>query len=478
MKQIIVIPKKTALTSEVNVRSDAISMSTRLKQIELGGRSFESNCIYDCLYCPEVECRDNKCEPASKSKNYFKKQPFSFLMVELMAPCADWSTLTAAVKAGADSVYFGTKELNMRATAKNFEVDELGKIVKFCHEYNVGAYLTVNTIIYEDESVDDLLKKAKKAGIDAIICWDFSVIEQCRGLGLPIYISTQASVANSRAANFYKKLGAKRVVLARECTLDQIRKIRKKTNIEIEAFVHGAMCISISGRCFTSQFLYNKSANRGECIQPCRRQYLVRDIEEDKELVLENNYVMSAKDLCAMPFLDELIDAGIDAFKIEGRTKTAEYVKIAVQSYREAIDAYKKGKLDKNMKDRLCKKLRTIYNRGFSDGFYFGKPGGFVRQYGSIATKVKVYAGKIVNFYKEVGVANIKVEGQTIKKGDEIAVIGPTTGCIIQNVDSMEIDNQPVEKAEKGKNVGIKLNELARENDRVYILKESKAVVH
>lgn len=402
---------------------------------------------------------------------------------ELLAPAGSWECLVTAIKSGADAVYVGVKELNMRATAKNFELSELKKITEYSHSHKVKAYLTLNSIIYEDEleKVKTILEEAKNANIDAVICWDFSVINLCKELQIPFHVSTQASVCNSKSADFFKKLGASRIVLARECSLEQIKEIKKNTDIEIEVFIHGAMCVSVSGRCFTSQFVFNRSANRGDCIQPCRRSYIVKDKEEGFELELDNNYVMSAKDLCTIKFIDRLIESGIDAFKIEGRTKTAEYVKIVVESYRQAIDAHEINRLTDELKTALYEKLKSVYNRGFSDGFYLGKPDkkDFASQYGGIQNEVKVYVGKVVNFYKKISVAEIKIEDNPVKVGDKIVIIGPTTGCVIQKIDSIELDkDKKIESAEKGMSIGIKLINSVRENDKVYLLKESKAVVH
>ncbi|MBU0757577.1 MAG: U32 family peptidase, partial [Nanoarchaeota archaeon] len=386
---------------------------------------------------------------------------------EILAPAGNRETLTTAVNAGADAVYLGVKELNMRATAKNFELAELSKIVSYCHEYSVRVFLTVNTIIYEDELklVKKIVNSAKQSGVDAIICWDFSVISECKRINMPFHISTQASVSNSAAANHFLALGAKRVVLARECSLEQIKEIRQHTDIEIEAFIHGAMCVAVSGRCFTSQFLYGRSANRGDCIQPCRRSYIINDTEEDKELVLENNFVMSAKDLCSIRFIDQIIETGVDSLKIEGRTKGAEYVKVVVESYRKALDAYEKGKLDDMLKKELFERLSVVYNRGFSTGFYKGKPkdSDFADQYGGVNTKKKVHVGKVTNFYKNIKVADIIVQDNGFRKGDELVIIGPTTGCIMQRIGSIEIGKgKKTDTAEKGMTVGVKLDEIAR----------------
>ncbi len=384
---------------------------------------------------------------------------------ELLAPASNFTMLNAAIKAGCDSVYFGIKKLNMRITADNFSLKELKKVIDICHKNNVKAYLAVNTIIYENEleKVKNILKEAKKNKIDAIICWDLSVIEEARKLGLTIHLSTQASVSNSRAALFYKKIGVKRIVLARECSLEDIKKIKTKAKIETEVFIHGAMCVSISGRCFTSQFLFGKSANRGDCIQPCRRSYNVKDIEKEFELKLKNNYIMSAKDLCVLPFIEKVI--GIDAFKIEGRNRSPEYVKTVTEVYREAIDSY--PNIDKK---KLMKKLKTVYNRDFSSGFFLGKPiNEFADVYGSKATKRKKYIGVVKNFYKKINVAEIKLEGGDIKVGDVILIIGPTTGVNEETITSIQRNKKEIKKSKKGQRAGIKLNSLVRENDKIYL---------
>jgi putative protease len=398
---------------------------------------------------------------------------------KLLAPVSEWSMLVAAIEAKADAVYFGVKQLNMRITAKNFELTELKKITDYCHKYKVKAYLTLNTIIYDDEI--SILKKtlsaAKKAKIDGVICWDWSVIRECEKLNLPIHLSTQASISNFESLSYLKNKikNLENVVLARELSLDQIKDIIKqikkhKLKIGIETFIHGAMCVSVSGRCFMSQSIFNKSANRGDCIQPCRRSYIIKDPEEGHEFKLEDNYVMSPKDLCTIEIIDELIDAGISTFKIEGRNRSPEYVKVVVECYRAAVDAHSKGKLDKKFKDKLVKKLKTVYNRGFSTGFYMGKPiDQWTDDYGSKATKKKTYVGYIKNFYKKVKAAEIKLEANNIKINDNILIIGPTTGVIEFKIKSMEINNKPTKQGKKGQSVAIKLNQLARENDKVFL---------
>jgi putative protease len=273
---------------------------------------------------------------------------------ELLAPAGNWQMLTAAVNSGADAVYFGVNKLNMRAKANNFKLDELKDVTDYCHSKNVDAHLTLNTIVYENEldEVDQVVKAAKDANIDLIICWDMAVIQKCMDHEVPFCISTQASISNTASAKMYKRLGAKRIVLARECTLEKIKEIKTDSKIDIETFIHGAMCVAVSGRCFMSHSVFGKSANRGECIQPCRRDYTVYDSDGDKEFILGEDYVMSPKDLCSIQFIDQLIEAGIDSFKIEGRKRSPEYITKVVSTYRKAIDLYFEGKLSSEIKRR------------------------------------------------------------------------------------------------------------------------------
>ncbi|MBD3361784.1 U32 family peptidase [Candidatus Woesearchaeota archaeon] len=407
--------------------------------------------------------------------NFKNNQLIPSIMVELLAPVSDRIMLKAAIDAGADAVYFGLKKLNMRATGKNFTLEELPEIVKQCHDNKVRVFLTVNSIVYNEElaEIKKIVKGAKGAGVDAIICWDMAVIQECKKQNIEFHISTQASVSNIESAQFYKDLGATRVVLARELNLNQITEIIEKTDIEVETFIHGAMCVSVSGRCFTSQYLFNKSANRGDCLQPCRREYRIIDIsEKDKELVLGENYIMSPKDLCALPFLDKLIKAGIVCFKIEGRVRSPEYVKTVTAVYREAIDAVEKGIFNEELIKKLTEKLKTVYNRGFSTGFYLGSPTNddFTDKHGSKALTKKVYVGFVKNFLKKIMVAEVKVESDNLRIGDKIMIQGPTTGVQEQILDSMQINHKPINEAEKTA-VGIKLNFIARENDKVFVIK-------
>ncbi len=383
---------------------------------------------------------------------------------ELLSPAGNFTSLRAAIQAKADAVYFGVNELNMRSNAKNFKLSDLKKIKTVCKK--VKRYLTLNTIVYEDElkRVEQIIKTAKPY-ISAVICWDLSVIQICKKHKVPFHISTQASVSNSESAKFYKKLGAKRIIIARECSLKQIKEIKSKVNIELEVFVHGAMCVAVSGRCFMSQFTFGKSANRGECLQNCRREYVIKDIDKEFELKLNNNFVMSAKDLCTLEFISKLKSAGISSFKIEGRNRSPEYVKTVTEAYRDAID----NKLTKIRIKQLIKKLKTVYNRGFSSGFYLNQPiNEFTNKYGSKATKNKQYVGKVTNYYNKNNVAEILIESNTFKKGDELMIQGPTTGVITLKAKEIIQEKKTTTTAKKG-TITIKVSKV-RKNDLVFIV--------
>jgi putative protease len=396
---------------------------------------------------------------------------------ELMAPAGNKTMLTAVVKAGADAVYFGVEKLNMRAKASNFESDNLPELTSYCKENNVRTYLTLNTIIYEEEldQLRDIILKAKEAGVDRIICWDFSVVQLCKEAGMPFCISTQGSVSNSLAANFYKEMGAERIVLARECSLEDIKKVRALTDLEIEVFVHGAMCIAVSGRCFMSHHLFDKSANRGECIQPCRREYEVYDPTIGKSMIVGEDYVLSPEDLCTLGFIDQIIETGVDSFKIEGRKRSPEYAAAVTSAYRKAIDLYYENKLTPDIKKELTEELEKVFNRGFSTGFYFGTPGPdeYADIYGSKASKRKEYLGKVLNYYKKAGVVYISVEAGSIKKGDEIYIIGETTGVVQLKAENLLEDEHNIESASKGMKITFKCNDTVRPRDAVYLIKEA-----
>jgi len=400
---------------------------------------------------------------------------------ELMAPAGDWTMLRAVVKAGANAVYFGTDQLNMRAKAKNFQIDNLPEIVKFCSSKNVKTYLTINTIIYQNEIglAYELIAKAKSAGIDMIICWDLSIIELCNKLNMPFAVSTQASISNSVSAEMYRKLGAKRIVLARECHLDDVKKIKSKVDIEVEAFIHGAMCIAISGRCFMSHYMFDKSANRGECIQPCRREYEIIDKSTNKSMILGEDYVLSPEDLCSIEFINQLIEAGIDSFKIEGRKRSPEYASRVVSVYRKAIDLYFENKLTAEIKKELLEELGEVYNRGFSTGFFFGSPGkdDYAGIYGSKATTRKEFVGRITNYYKKPKVAEIKMETGKLNHGEKILIIGETTGVVEMLVENILFEDEIVQQVEKGNLFTVPCKELVRTRDSVYVVKQLEKAI-
>ena len=397
---------------------------------------------------------------------------------ELMAPAGDWTMLRAAVTNGANAVYFGLDKLNMRAKAANFTVDQLPEIISFCKEHKVLTYLTLNTIVFEEElnELEEIIIAAKQNGVDRIICSDLAVVDLCYKYEFPFCISTQSSISNSLAADVYKRMGAVRIVMARECSLDEIKKIRAKTDLEIEAFVHGAMCIAVSGRCFMSHHLFNKSANRGECVQPCRREFEVYDPAIGKSLVIGEDYVMSPQDLCTIEFVDQLIEAGIDSFKIEGRKRAPEYVAKAVSVYRQAIDLYYENNLTAVKKKELLTELEKVYNRGFSSGFYFDVPSSnaYAGVEGSKATTRKSYVGKVLNYYKEIEVAHILMESGEIKIGNNILIMGETTGVLDIKLEKMTVNDKENSIANRGDEITLKVLSLVRRNDKVYLIEHIK----
>ena len=415
---------------------------------------------------------------------------------ELMAPAGDWISLRAAIDAGCDSVYFGIRGLNMREGAENFKASEMKKLVRQCHEAGVRAYLTLNTITYEEERA--LIKKtalqAEKAGVDAVICWDFSIIQEALHHKIPVYISTQMSVSNSSSILFfYRNLGIRRFVLARECSLEHIRKIRRSLaralgpaaeEIEIEVFIHGAMCVSLSGRCFLSHLHTGKSANRGQCLQPCRRQYTIMEEGGHYSYIMGNNYLLSPRDICVLPFIEKLLNAGISCFKIEGRNRSPEYTATTTAAYRTAIDFYFENRFKKSfqsdfheLKNRLMEGLRKVYNRGFSPGFFLGKPADqWTEAPGSLASAKKQFSGIVTNYYRKIGVAEIKVQSNAFSSGTEIMFQGTKTGVFSQVAESIEVDHRKVKKASKGMTVAVKTLKPVRPNDRVYVIKHSNPV--
>jgi len=402
---------------------------------------------------------------------------------ELLAPVGSFAMLHAAIEAGANAIYLGLKEFNMRDSAKNFTLKELEKIRNICKINNkINLYLTLNTIIYDNEirRVEKIIKKLKEDKlVDAIICWDLSVIELCKKYKIPFHVSTQASVSNIKAAEFYKKLGAKRIVFARELNLKQIKNISKKLNksgrFEIECFAHGAMCVSISGRCFTSQFLQCRSANRGMCAHPCRRAWTIKD-EDGHELKLENSRVMSAKDLCTLPFIDKMKKAGITVFKIEGRNRNPEYVYNVVKEYKKALDS-KKALSTKKINEGI-ENLKKVYNRGFSSGFYIKMPTSddfSFSEHGEQKEK-KQFIAKVERFWPRMRAAHLKISSGKIRVGDEIYIQSNELGVKRTRVESIELEHKSVNEAIKGQDIGVKFENITnlKSGDDVYLIVTKK----
>ncbi len=397
---------------------------------------------------------------------------------ELIAPAGDWPCLNAALQNGADGVYFGLKELNMRDNADSFELNEMKKIADRCHENKTKAYLTLNAIVFDGElaKVRKIMREAKRAGIDAVICWDMSVLTIARSEGMSIHLSTQASVSNFEAVKYYAGLGVRRIVLARECSLEQIKKIIQEIDayglaVEIETFIHGALCISISGRCFMSEYLFGESANRGKCLQPCRRKYRVTDLEGEAELELADGYVLSPKDVCTLPFIEKLVDAGIKAFKIEGRMRSPEYVAIVTRVYRDALRELNDGKLSKEKKDDYLKALAAVYHRGFSNGFYFGQPmNDLAGASGSIATETKKYIGEVRKYFAKIGVAEVLIRNDGLRAGDRILITGNSTGAQEAVAEEIEIDHERIQIACRNDTIAVKLPFSVNRGDKLFKL--------
>jgi len=410
--------------------------------------------------------------------------------LEIMSPAGNFECLASAIKAGANSVYFGVEQLNMRArAANNFTLADLGEIVKTCKEKNVKTYLTLNTIMYDHDII--LMKKicdaAKKEGVSAVIASDISAISYANSIGLEVHISTQQNVSNMEAVRFYAKF-ADVIVLARELTLSQVKKICddiKKENIKgpngelvrIELFAHGALCVAVSGKCYMSLGTYNASANRGACLQNCRRSYKVTDNETGDELVIDNEYVMSPSDLCTIGFIDKLIEAGVKVFKLEGRGRSADYVYTVTKCYRDAADSVLEGNYTEEKIKGWTKKLESVYNRGFwHGGYYLGKKlGEWSGTYGSKATKEKVFVGIAKHYFPKTGIGEFHIQSEMIKTGDEILITGNTTGVIEGKVESMFVNDKPnIEIAKQGDVITFKVSERVRENDKLYVVKNKE----
>ena len=401
---------------------------------------------------------------------------------EIMAPVGSRESLAAALKAGANSIYFGIESLNMRAhSANHFTIDDLHEIAQITAEHGVKSYLTVNTIIYGEDL--SLMRKicdaAKEAKISAIIASDVSVLSYCHQIGQELHLSTQLNITNIESLKFYAQF-ADVVVLARELNLEQVADIHRQIveqnicgpsgkQIRIEMFCHGALCMAVSGKCYLSLDNLNHSANRGACMQVCRRGYTVKDRETGVELDVDNQYIMSPKDLNTIGFIDKMMEAGVRVFKIEGRARPAEYVLQVASCYREAINAVLDGTYSKEKVDEWNKRLSTVFNRGFWDGYYLGqRMGEWNNRYGSMATEKKAYVGKGVKYFSKLGVAEFKLEAGEIRKGDKLLVTGPTTGALYFTAEEIGYDLDPVEVGEKGRNVSLPVPEKVRPSDKLY----------
>lgn len=411
--------------------------------------------------------------------------------INIMAPAGNFECLHAAIQGGADSVYFGVEKLNMRShSANNFKMTDLQEICDICREHGVETYLTLNIVLY-NEDLEDMrrtLDAAKAAGVTAVIASDMAAIIYARQIGVEVHISTQLSISNSEALRFYAQY-ADVIVLARELNLHQVKEIKDIIDregitgpsgkpVRIEMFAHGALCMAISGKCYLSLHEYGASANRGSCYQICRRGYEVTDLETGNRLVVDNKYIMSPKDLCTIEFMDKIIDAGVTVFKIEGRARSAEYVKRVASCYRRAADAVCEGSYTPEFAAGLKKELSEVFNRGFWDGYYQGaRLGQWSEVYGSKATRKKVYSGKVTNWFGKLGVAEILVESASLKKGDRILIIGPSTGVVEMTVPEIRVDLKETAQADKGIYCSIPVEAALlescggklRRSDKVYI---------
>lgn len=399
-----------------------------------------------------------------------------------MAPVGSYESLMAAIKAGADSVYFGIEGLNMRArSANNFTTEDLYKIAEICRDKGVKSYLTVNTVIYDEDIalMRSVIDAAQKAQISAIIASDVAAMTYANESGVEVHLSTQLNISNAEALRFYSRF-ADVVVLARELNMDQVRTIHetivrdnicgpKGHPVRIEMFAHGALCMAVSGKCYLSLHEHNSSANRGACAQICRRGYTVKDKDSGLELDIENQYIMSPKDLKTIHFINKMMDAGVRVFKIEGRARGPEYVYTVCRCYKEAIEAYCNGTYDEEAIGRWDEQLATVFNRGFWDGYYLGQRlGEWTHRYGSGATRQKIYVGKGIKYFSRLGVAEFEIESGELHIGDEIVITGPTTGVIIQKVEEIRYELQTVEKATKGQRISIPVKEKVRPSDKLY----------
>lgn len=413
------------------------------------------------------------------------------MQYEIMAPVGSRESLAAALRAGADSIYFGIESLNMRAhSASRFSINDLREIAALCEEHGVKSYLTVNTIIYGEDldMMRTICDAAKAARISAVIAADVAVLSYCHSIGQEIHLSTQLNISNEEALRFYANF-ADVVVLARELNLEQVRDIAdfidrenicgpSGEKIRIEMFCHGALCMAVSGKCYLSLDNQGSSANRGACMQQCRRKYVVTDKETGTELEVDNEYIMSAKDLKTIGFIDRMMAAGVSVFKIEGRARSAEYVYTVVRCYKEAIQAVQEGTFTPEKVEDWNQRLATVFNRGFWDGYYQGqKMGEWSKSHGSIATEKKVYVGKGIKYFSKLGVAEFLIEASTLHVGDRLVIIGPTTGAMYLDATEIHGDNGAVEVGEKGMYVSVPVPDKVRPSDKLYKLVKNETAL-
>mgnify|MGYP004554250653 FL=1 len=418
--------------------------------------------------------------------NIYVNMDYNIKDFEIMAPVGSRESLAAAIQAGADSIYFGIEKLNMRAhSASTFSIDDLREIAATCNEHGIKTYLTVNTIIYNEDIalMHEIVDAAKEAGISAVIASDVAVMTYCNKIRQEVHLSTQLNISNVEALKFYAQF-ADVVVLARELNMDQVAEVHRLAEeqnicgpsgepIRIEMFCHGALCMAISGKCYLSLDNANRSANRGECIQLCRRSYTVTDNETGTQLEIDNKYVMSPKDLKTVHFIDKMMKSGVRVFKIEGRARGPEYVYTVVKCYKEAIQSVIDGTFTEEKKDEWDERLATVFNRGFWDGYYLGqKLGEWNKNYGSCATEKKVYVGKGIKYFSKLGVAEFAIEAADFKKGDKLLITGPTTGVIYMTADEIRYDLNPVDEALKGQRVSMPVPAKVRPSDKLFKLEQ------
>jgi len=410
--------------------------------------------------------------------------------IEIMAPVGSYESLMAAIQGGADSVYFGIEKMNMRAnSSNNFTFDDLDKISTICKQNKINSYLTVNTVVYNNEIslIKEIVDAAKRNDITAIIASDIAVISYARSVGVEVHISTQLNVTNIESVKFFSQF-ADVVVLARELNLDQISEITTIIKdkqikgpsgnlLKIELFVHGALCMAISGKCYLSLHEKNYSANRGSCLQTCRKEYIVTEKESGHELEIDNEYIMSPKDLSTIKFLNKILDSGVSVLKIEGRARPPEYVKTVSECYNEAVNAYLENNFTEDKIEKWENRLATVFNRGFWGGYYLGqKMGEWSHRYGSRATKRKIYIGKGTNYFNKLNVAEFLIETNSLSVGDEILITGPTTGVIQTTVNEIRVDLKSVQTEKQGDKCSVPIKEIVRRSDKLFLFVDADKV--